>query len=228
MIHFPSERWGTDGWRQTRTLPSYTVCALTSDKRDNGLANCRSAKEEWGCDLSQPSTSVSDRQILRHFIQEQIYEHEGFDPSQELFDLIRVLNAAVDGLDCLDGGEVRPIFRPTPTKSHGIFPVSAKRLRMLARLYETLLRDQKLSPEMAIAEIAEAFKVSVDVVKKWKNDKSLSPKWYPKLELPFGNRNLLKKLLPPPTLKGLRTEIKRLGELYQKANLKKKSGKNPL
>lgn len=227
MIHFPSEGYGTDGWRQTSTLPSHTRCALTSDERDNGLASRRSAKEEWGYDLSQPIKPVRRRQILRDFLQEQICEREGFDPSQELFDLLAVLKAAVDGLDCLDGGEVRPIFRPSPTKSHGISPVSAKHLRMLARFYETLLREQNLPAKMAISEIAGAFQVSIDAVKAWKKNKTLSPIGNPKVKSLLENQNSLKKLGHHTTLKGLRAEIKRLGGLYQKANLKKKSGKNP-
>ena len=189
---------------------------------------CCITRDESQRVLSQPGKPVRSREKLRSFLQACVYEYEEFETSEESEDLLGVLNAAIDGLDCLDGGEVKPIFKPVRTKTQGLFPVSAQRLRMLARFYETLLREQGLSAVSATAEIAEAYKASPDVVQKWKTNEKFSPKNHPSFEFLLGNKKSLEKLGHPPTLKGLRLEIKRLGALYQKANLKKKSGKKTL
>ena len=79
---------------------------------------------------------------------------------------LRVLKEAVDGLDCLDWGEVPDIFEPTKGR-WGEHPATAQLRTAEIASYVAVLRKRGLSEEAAIGVVKEGLDVSEHAVEQW-------------------------------------------------------------
>jgi len=166
----------------------------------------------------------SARNKLREYLLNVLLYLENGPPSHEGLALESLLSEAVEGLDALNLGEIPAIFAPAKVKERWLKPATIRYFKLRALGYVALLRELGRSPESAIAEVADAYNVSEDTIRKWKKtlDKDRSPETMRIKREPRLVYLSAKKLNWPVSEQGLFTKMQRDGLELKKAKITKR------
>ena len=163
---------------------------------------------------------MTNRHRLRQFLIQEIEKlKESMDDSVEA-ETLTTLNAAVSGLENLEFGQIDEIFAPADIGLHGLRPATVKLCQARAIGFVLLLKERGESVEAAEEMVAKGFLIGVDALRQWK--KTVGKTTDARLQeiiKSYTWRTI--KFAPDPPIETLLAEVKRVGEIYQKARAAK-------
>lgn len=113
--------------------------------------------------------SEISRQELRDFLEGELNRIENLEsPPQNYMAMQRLVFAAIDALDALDWGEVRPVFQAVDTTTQGTKPFLLHQAQIIAVQHVAVLRKKfKYSAVEANHAVALAYGLGDESIKKW-------------------------------------------------------------
>lgn len=163
---------------------------------------------------------------LRAFLAALYDGHEAADPSEENFEILRLLKPVLAALDDLDHGETPAVFKPTPTKRRGSRPAEVRRLQLWALRNEAALRRLPMTKDDSRSEVAALYKVSEDAIRSWERQLKRDSKDEFADAIRLDARlHLTRKRLgwPLPSKEQILKAIRRHGDAYQLVRPRKRN-----
>jgi hypothetical protein len=170
-----------------------------------------------------PKTEASlltKRKRLKQFLLQEIEKVKQSEDDSDDEELLATLYAAVNGLENLEYGQIDEIFAPADAGYYGLRPATVKLCQARAIGFVLLLKERGESVEAAEEMVAKEFVIGVDALRQWK--KTVGKTTDARLQ------EIIKsytwptiKFAPDAPIATLLAEVKRVGEIYQKARAAK-------
>jgi hypothetical protein len=135
--------------------------------------------------------------------------------------LHQVLQHLIAGLKALEGGEAPPLFVPKKVKARGKWPATVRKLRLHAICAVATLRMAGCLAHEATSLVADAFAVDDETVRKWRKTLGKATKDTEDVEALTVQLHWAPRIHGPWTKDRLLDEVKRKGEEFKKAQVKK-------